>query len=85
MAVIVAKPTVQVVTTFTVTEEELRALDALAGYGTEPFLKMFYKDLGTAYMRPYEAGLREFLASVRNLAGPILRDADAARKAFNNN
>lgn len=85
MAVIVGKPVVQVVTTFTVTEDELWALDALAGYGDDAFIKMFYKELGTGYMKPHEAALRTFLKSVRDMAGPILHNAKAARKAFNNN
>ena len=82
MAKIVATPTLEVTTQFTVTEEELRALEALAGYGDDAFIKMFYKDLGTHYMKPYEAGLRQFLVSVRSLASPILRKADKAREVF---
>lgn len=83
MAKLVATPVVEVTTTFTVTEGELRALDALAGYGDDAFIKMFYEDLGTHYMKPYEADLRKFLLSVRTLAGPILRNATNARKEFN--
>lgn len=82
MAKLVATPVVEVTTTFTVTESELRALDALAGYGDDAFIKMFYKDLGSAYMKPYEAGLRLFLQSVRDMAGPIIRRTDKARDVF---
>ncbi|QHJ81343.1 MAG: hypothetical protein [Bacteriophage sp.] len=82
MAKITQQPTVSVEATFTVNEIELRALDALAGYGDDAFIKMFYKDLGNHYMKPYEAGLREFLTSIRTLAGPIIRRTDAARKEF---
>ena len=82
MAKINQEPTVIVEATFTVNEAELRALDALAGYGDDAFIKMFYKDLGSSYMKPYEAGLREFLVSIRAVAGPIIRRTDKAREAF---
>lgn len=82
MAKIVATPVVEVTTQFTVTEAELRALEALAGYGDDAFIKMFYKDLGSTYMQPYEAGLREFLKSIRTIATPILHKADKAREIF---
>ena len=83
MAQIVELPVVSVTAKFTVTEGELRALDALAGYGDDAFIQMFYKNLGEAYMKPYEAGMREFLKSIRNVASPILSQTDKARKAFN--
>lgn len=83
MAQIAQKPLVTVTATFTVNEAELRALDALAGYGDEAFIQMFYKDLGKTYMQPYEAGLREFLKSIRDIAAPIIRRTDEARKVFN--
>lgn len=83
MATLAAKPVLDVTTTFTVSEGELRALDALAGYGDDAFIKMFYKELGTTYMKPHEADLRHFLKSVRALAGPILSNVNAARKVMN--
>lgn len=82
MAKIVALPVVEVTTQFTVTEAELRALEALAGYGDDAFIKMFYKDLGECYLRKHEAGLREFLKSIRTIAMPILSKADKAREIF---
>lgn len=85
MATITQKPTVTVEATFTVNEAELRALDALAGYGDDAFIKMFYEKLGTHYMKPYEVGLREFLTTIRAVAGPIIRRTDNARKAFEEN
>lgn len=59
-------------------ESELRALDALAGYGTDEFIKAFYKVMGEHYLRPYEEGLRSFLSSVRSCAG-LARDAEECR------
>lgn len=83
MAQLVEIPKVEVTTQFTVTEGELRALDALAGYGDDVFTKMFYEKCGQHYLKPYEKDLREFLKSVRSLATPILNRTDEARKAFN--
>jgi len=83
MAKLEAKTKLELSVSFTVNESELRALDALAGYGDDSFIEMFYKNLGEAYMKPHEAGMREFLKSIRNIASPILSQADKARKAFN--
>jgi hypothetical protein len=45
-------------------EEEAGALDALAGYGVDAFLKTFYEKMGEAYLKPYEKGLRSLFKSV---------------------
>ncbi|MNF39607.1 hypothetical protein D3C87_1472720 [compost metagenome] len=82
MAKIAEQPVVSVTAHFTVTESELRALEALTGYGTDQFLEFFYKNMGTTYMKPHEAGLREFFSSIRNIACPIIKRADAARAVF---
>lgn len=82
MAKITKQATVTVEATFTVNEQELRALNALAGYGDDAFIKMFYKELGKSYMEPYEAGLREFLQTVRAFAPSIIRRTNDARQAF---
>ncbi len=55
MAQITEHPTITLEASFKVTEAELRALDALAGYGDDAFIKMFYTDLGEHYMKPHEA------------------------------
>lgn len=83
MAQIVELPLVTVTAKFTVTEGELRALDALACYGDTAFINMFYKHCGETYLKPHEKDLREFLKTIRAIAGPILQRADAARAAFN--
>ncbi|QCG94287.1 hypothetical protein E6C67_08345 [Azospirillum sp. TSA2s] len=67
---------------FTLSEDEAAALDALAGYGTDAFLKVFYKEMGEAYLRPHEAGLRSLFASVRSHVPTVLERARTARKAF---
>lgn len=55
-----------------INETEARALDALVGYGTDVFLREFYKHLGSYYMKPYEMGLRSFFDAIRkNIPGKL--------------
>lgn len=82
MANIVGRADVGLKVTLELNESELRALDALVGYGTDAFLAAFYQKLGRSYMEPHESGLRELFASVRGIVPGLLQRADAARKAF---
>lgn len=63
-------------------ESEARALDALSGYGVDAFVAAFYDKLGEAYMRKHEAGLRDFLRTVRSQIPKILSKVDRAHAAF---
>jgi hypothetical protein len=65
--------------TLTIDEEELLALDAIAGYGTDAFIKAFYTTMGQHYLQPHERGLRTFLESVRSCAG-LAKDAKECRE-----
>lgn len=85
MAQFKEQPKVEVTTQLTLNESELRALDALVGYGVDPFLKVFYEQMGKSYLQPHEAGLRELFKTVRSNVPGILHRIDSARKAFNNN
>lgn len=62
------------------TESELRALDALAGYGEETFLEVFYKHLGKNYLKPHENGLRSLFKKVKKEVKIPLNQVDQARK-----
>lgn len=77
------KPQVKTVVQFTVkfelTENEVRALDALACYGADAFLKVFYKHLGVSYMRPFEKDLRALFEKVKELR-PAIHNIDEARQ-----
>lgn len=66
----------------TLSEAECRALDALVGYGIEPFLKVFYEKMGKTYMQPHEAGLRSLFETVGRDVCPYLKSVDMARKVF---
>jgi len=82
MAEIEQRPTITLEATLRITEAEVRALDALVGYGDDAFVKVFYEHLGKSYMQPHEAGLRLFFKSVRALVPGILRRTDDARLVF---
>lgn len=82
MAKIEARATVNVTVPFTLTEAEAAALDALAGYGTDAFLRVFCRQMGEAYLRPHEAGLRSLFEGVRTHIPRILERAEKAREAF---
>jgi hypothetical protein len=82
MAKIVQRARVNMALDFTVNESEARALDALATYGDDAFIKVFYEKLGEAYMKEHEQGLRSFLKSIRESVPGYLSRMDEAREVF---
>jgi hypothetical protein len=76
------KPILKAEILVTLSEEEARALEALAGYGDDAFIKAFYERLGKAYMGPHEAGLRSLFANATSKLGSALKKIDAARAAM---
>lgn len=66
--------------TITFNEIELRALEAMTGYGVEPFLKVFYEKLGKHYMRPHEAGLRSIFQTINPPVHEAIGKVDRVRK-----
>jgi len=83
MANAAAKSSIEMSLTVTLAESEVRALDALMGYGTDDFLKFFYAHMGEAYMKPNEAGLRALFKTLRPHCCDAISRVDAARRAFN--
>lgn len=49
--------------TFTLTKGEAKALEAIAGYGADAFLEVFYQ-LGTSYLKPYETEMRNLFSRI---------------------
>lgn len=66
----------------TLQEDEVNALDALVGYGTQSFLDVFYEKMGRAYLEQHEAGLRSLFDSIRSQVVPAIGQIDTARKAI---
>lgn len=75
-------PFVEVSATIKLTETELRALEALAGYGDDAFLNVFFEHMGQHYLRPHTAGIKSLFAVIRSDLNPILHRLDSAKKAF---
>ena len=78
------KATTKIEATATITfgESELRALDALTGYGIDPFLKVFYEKFGKAYMQPHEQGLRDLFATINPPVHDALQKVREIRKTL---
>lgn len=70
--------------TLELNEAEIGALDAIFGYSPEAFLVAFKKNLGSAYVERYEAGVRSLHQRVRGVTGPALTEIKALRDKLNN-
>ena len=80
MAKIIGKPTVQLTVWIELNENEVGLLNAIAGYGWEPFAKVFKEKLGSAYLERYEqAGPELFELLFQKLSGQINMASDARR------
>ena len=66
----------------TLNETELRALEALVGYGTKEFLEVFYKNLGSHYLKPHEEGVISLFKTIKEQVRPQIHAIDKARKSM---
>lgn len=64
----------------TLTEGEMRALDAIAGYEMKLFLSVFYDKLGKHYLEPYVKDLEGLFAKIRGEGARQLGVIDKARR-----
>lgn len=64
----------------TLNESEIGALNALAGYGVDPFIETFYEKMGRSYLEPYEKGLRSLFSKIRNTTPTPMTRIKKARK-----
>ena len=71
---------VEITATVEFTEGQLRAMDALIGYGDDAFLRAFYVKLGKHYMKPFERDLRDLFDALRGSVPEALRGVKEARK-----
>lgn len=74
------KPKVTFTIDLELSEGEARALDALAGYGADAFLKTFYEHMGRAYLEPFEKDLRQLFTKIEELRSPIAKIHEAREK-----
>lgn len=79
---ITQRPSINLDVSIKLNESEVCALDALAGYGADEFLKVFYEKMGRHYMEPHEAGLRSLFNTIRSELKPIMARMNAAKQAF---
>lgn len=82
MSRLLQRPRLDLDVALVLTEPEVRALDALTGYGVKSFLEVFYERMGEYYLKPHEDGLRSLFDTVRSELPPILKRLDAAKTAF---
>mgnify|MGYP007076387306 CR=1 FL=1 len=75
-------PRVEVSVNLELTMAEVQALDALAGYGSKAFLKVFYEHMGQAYLKPHEKGLVSLFATIQENLPAIINRYNNARRAF---
>lgn len=75
------RPMVTATATITLDLDEMRALDALTGYGVDQLIEHFYKHMGKSYLEPYEHGLRSFLKAAASIS---LRGVDDMQRDLDN-
>jgi hypothetical protein len=67
----------------TLTIDEAAALNAIAGYGTDAFLKVFYQEMGKAYLEDYEDDLRTLFDKLQNEIPLEISKIEEARAMIN--
>lgn len=82
MATLQGNPKLTLSITLNLSEEEARALEAIAVYGPETVLKVCYEHLARESLERYENGIRTLFASVNSILPSILHRADKAREVY---
>lgn len=77
-----AKVDVQMNITLTLTIEEAKALNAIAGYGTKPFLDLFYEKMGKHYLQPQEKDFILFLEKCQYQIPKEISKIERAKKGI---
>lgn len=75
--------TVEITATLELTEGQLRALEAMVGYGADAFFRVFYLRLGKHYMGPFEKDFRALFDNINKTVPPALKQIAAIRKQHN--
>ena len=74
------KPSINAKISICLDEMEARALSAITTYGTDSFLRVFYKHLGKAYLQKYEVGVYSLFEGVHKFIDPQLNIVTEARR-----
>lgn len=80
MAIVTNRVSLTFTSTITLTEVEMRALEALVCYGDEAFIKAFKENLGSCYIENHTDGLISFFDTVRKQVLPAVHQVDKSRK-----
>ena len=80
IAKLTTTPTVSLELQLTISEGEARALDAIIGYGSEAFIRVFKEHLGSCYIEPYEKHVISLFNSLQPILSSAIHQADEARK-----
>jgi hypothetical protein len=78
-----AETTIKFTITFKLNPTEASALEAIAGYGHEPFLKKFYTKIGKAYLQPHEKGVISLFRKIKDQLPAEIHKVETAKKAIN--
>lgn len=70
----------EITVTIILNESELRALDAMLGYGKEAFLSCFYSKCGTYYLKPHENGVNSLFDKLKKDTSTALQIIDSPLK-----
>ena len=65
------------------TLSEARALNQIASYNVNDFLKLFYQHLGKSYLHPHEAGVIQLFETAKELLGSEIYKADKIINGIN--
>lgn len=68
--------------TLSLTNEEAQALVAIAGYGSDEFLKTFYQHMGRTRLEPYESEMRKLFDKIRNELPIEISKIETAEKSI---
>lgn len=77
-----AQTKVEFTVNFELTDTEAKALMAIAGYGADEFLKVFYEKLGKSYLQPFEVGVKNLFHAIRETLPSEISKIDKAKEAI---
>lgn len=78
-----SKAQVEFSISLTLTVGQAKALDAIVGYGVEPFLKVFYEHMGKSYLQPHETEMKKLFEQIKEELPKEVHKIETARKAIN--